>query len=75
VFVFLLVNECSSNLNLGTLPSLHTVFILLLILTLVEKRASIHPISPQTLRPEAKGDISPGSFKNVGQGALVLVHL
>jgi hypothetical protein len=27
VFVFLLVDECSSDSNLGTLPSLHTVFV------------------------------------------------
>jgi hypothetical protein len=31
-----------------------------------KKRASIHPISPQTVRPAAKGGISPGSFDNVG---------
>jgi hypothetical protein len=41
---------------------------------LVEKRASIHPISPQTDRPVAKGGNSPGSFENVGQGALVPVQ-
>jgi hypothetical protein len=43
--------------------------------TLVEKRASIHPISPQTIRYAAKGGISPGSIENVGQGSLVPVQM
>jgi hypothetical protein len=40
--------------------------------TLVEKMASI---SPQRVWSAAKGVISPGSFKNVGQGALVPVQM
>jgi hypothetical protein len=42
---------------------------------LVEKRASIRPISPQTIRSADKGSISPGSIENVGQGALVPVQM
>jgi hypothetical protein len=34
--------------------------------TLVEKMASIHPISPQTVQSAAKEGISLGSFQNVG---------
>jgi hypothetical protein len=41
--------------------------------TLVEKRASIHPISFQTFRPAAKWGISPDLFENVGQETFVPV--
>jgi hypothetical protein len=43
--------------------------------TLVEKRASIRHISPQTIRSMAKGGISPGLIKNMGQGALVPIQM
>jgi hypothetical protein len=41
---------------------------------LVEKGLPFTPISPQTIRPAAKGGISPGSLENVSQGALVPVQ-
>jgi hypothetical protein len=37
---------------------------------LVEKRASIHPFSPQTIRSATNVSISLGSNENVGQKAL-----
>jgi hypothetical protein len=45
------------------------------LITLVEKRASIRPISLQTIRFAAKECISSGSIENVGQGALVPVQM
>jgi hypothetical protein len=42
---------------------------------LVEKMSSIPPISPQRVWSAAKGSISPGSFENMGQGALVPVQM
>jgi hypothetical protein len=43
--------------------------------TLVKKGFPFAPISPQPIRSAAKGSISPGSFENVGQGALVPVQM
>jgi hypothetical protein len=43
--------------------------------SLVEKRASIHPFSPQTIRSATNVSISPGSNENVGQEALVSVQM
>jgi hypothetical protein len=42
---------------------------------LVEKRAFIRLINPQTIRSAVKGSISPGSIENMGQGALVPVQM
>jgi hypothetical protein len=41
----------------------------------VKKGLPFAHISPQHVRSVAKGVISPGSFENVGQGALVLVEM
>jgi hypothetical protein len=45
------------------------------LVTLVEKGLLFAPISPQRVWSTAKGSISPGSFENVGQGALVPVQM
>jgi hypothetical protein len=44
-------------------------------LTLVEKRASIHPVSLQTIRSATNMNISLGSNENVGREALVPVQM
>jgi hypothetical protein len=36
-----------------------------------KKRAFIRPIIPQTVWSAAKGNIGPGSIRNVDQGALI----
>jgi hypothetical protein len=44
-------------------------------LSLVEKRPSVRPFSPQLIWSAANGHISPGSIENVGQRALVPVQM
>jgi hypothetical protein len=43
--------------------------------SLVEKGLPFVPLVLNQIRSEAKGSISPGSFENVGQGALVPVQM